>query len=58
MWGDQDAITQVCYNLLDNAIKFAREGGSSLEIKSKGQKAYITIGDGRDHPAGGDPADL
>ena len=23
--GDPDAITQVCYNLLDNAIKFARE---------------------------------
>ena len=46
VWGDPDAITQVCYNLLDNAIKFAREGGElSLEIKSKGQKAYITIGD-------------
>ena len=46
VWGDPDAITQVCYNLLDNAIKFAREGGElPLEIKSKGQKAYITIGD-------------
>lgn len=46
VWGDPDAITQVCYNLLDNAIKFAREGGElSLEIKPKGQKAYISIGD-------------
>ena len=45
VWGDPDAITQVCYNLLDNAVKFSRTGGRlSLEIKSKGPKAYITIG--------------
>ena len=45
VWGDQDAITQVCYNLLDNAIKFSHEGGElSLEIKTKGAKAYVTIG--------------
>ena len=29
VWGDPDAITQVCYNLLDNAIKFSLEGASS-----------------------------
>lgn len=46
VWGDPDSITQVCYNLLDNAIKFSREGGTlTLEIKAKGGKAYITIGD-------------
>ena len=45
VWGDRDAITQVCYNLLDNAIKFSRPGGRlMLEIKSKGVKALITVG--------------
>ena len=44
VWGDPDAITQVCYNLLDNAIKFSRHGGTlGLEIKVKGPKAYISI---------------
>ncbi len=46
VWGDPDSITQVCYNLLDNAIKFSREGGNlMLEIKSKGAKAFVTVGD-------------
>lgn len=45
VWGDPDSITQVCYNLLDNAIKFSREGGELLlEIKQKGGKAFVTIG--------------
>ena len=26
VWGDPDAVTQVCYNLLDNAAKFAAQG--------------------------------
>lgn len=44
VWGDPDAITQVCYNLLDNAIKFSHQGGQlGLEIKIKGPKAYISI---------------
>jgi len=44
VWGDQDAITQVCYNLLDNAIKFSREGGVlGLGVTAKGAKATITI---------------
>ena len=45
VWGDRDAITQVCYNLLDNAIKFSRPGGHlTLEITSKGNKALVTVG--------------
>ena len=45
VWGDKDAITQVCYNLLDNAVKFSREGGAlSLEVKTKGSKVMVTIG--------------
>jgi len=44
VWGDQDAITQVCYNLLDNAIKFSQEGGElSISITAKGGKATISI---------------
>ena len=44
VWGDQDAITQVCYNLLDNAIKFSPEGGTlSISITVKGSKSYISI---------------
>ena len=46
VWGDPDAITQVCYNLLDNAIKFSDEGGAlGLSIKAKGGKAYVSIAD-------------
>lgn len=44
VWGDQDAITQVCYNLLDNAIKFSREGGTlGLSVTVKGSKASICV---------------
>ncbi len=44
VWGDPDAITQVCYNLLDNAIKFSREGGViTLGIRFQAGKAYISI---------------
>ncbi|MEA4955305.1 MAG: HAMP domain-containing sensor histidine kinase [Pseudoflavonifractor sp.] len=47
VWGDPDAITQVCYNLLDNAIKFALPGTDlGLGIQVKGEKAYVSV---RDH---------
>ncbi len=46
VWGDQDAITQVCYNLLDNAIKFSRQGGTlGLSVATKGLKTYVSISD-------------
>ena len=45
VWGDPDAVTQVCYNLLDNAVKFSSQGGKlSLRITTRGGKAYIAIG--------------
>ena len=45
VWGDPDAVTQVCYNLLDNAAKFASPKGKlSLGIATKGGKAYISVG--------------
>ena len=44
VWGDQDAITQVCYNLLDNAIKFSKEGGVlGISVTTKGTKASVCI---------------
>ncbi len=46
VWGDPDAITQVCYNLLDNAIKFAHEGGHLwVSIRREGAKALVTVKD-------------
>lgn len=44
VWGDPDAITQVCYNLLDNAIKFAApESVLGLGVQVKGEKAYVSV---------------
>ncbi len=46
VWGDADSITQVGYNLLENAIKFSRQGGHlGISITTKGNKAYISIRD-------------
>ncbi len=44
--GDKDAVTQVVYNLFDNAIKFA-EDGSVLRVSlwKQGQKAYVSVED-------------
>ncbi len=40
----QDAITQVIYNLLDNAVKFCPQGGTlGLKIREGGGKAYVSI---------------
>ena len=41
---DQDAITQVFYNLIDNGVKFCEEGGElGLKIREGGGKVYITV---------------
>lgn len=43
---DKDAITQVIYNLLDNAVKFARTGSClTLRLYKDGKKAYVSIKD-------------
>ena len=44
VWGDPDAITQVCYNLLDNAIKFSNEGSTmGISITTKSGKAHVSV---------------
>ncbi len=43
-FANQDSITQVIYNLLDNAVKFSPEGGAlGLSIKEGGGKAYVSV---------------
>ena len=39
---DQDRISQVFINLMDNAIKFTSEGGA-IEIRTKKEDAFIKV---------------
>ena len=42
--GDRDAISQVMYNLLENAVKFADPGSElSVSLFKQGGKAYVSI---------------
>lgn len=44
VWGDPDGITQVCYNLLDNAAKFAAQGSAlTVRVEKKETKALVTV---------------
>ena len=41
---NQDAITQVVYNLIDNAVKFCPQGGTlGIKIAEGNTKAYISV---------------
>ena len=50
---NQDYITQVIYNLVDNGVKFCPEGGTlGISIREGGNKVYLSvINDGEDIPA-------
>ena len=42
--GDRDSITQVIYNLLDNAAKFAHEGSTiKLSVYKQSGRAYVSV---------------
>ena len=42
--GDKDSITQVVYNLIDNAIKFSTPGGEiKAQLWKQGGRAYVSI---------------
>lgn len=41
---NQDAITQVIYNLLDNAVKFCPQNGNlGIRVRTGSDKAYVSI---------------
>ena len=40
----QDYVTQVIYNLIDNAVKFCPQGGTlGLKIEQGGGKVYVSV---------------
>lgn len=43
-WADQDAVTQVIYNLIDNGVKFCPQGGRlGLKIRESDNKIYVSV---------------
>jgi len=42
---DQDKLRQVILNIVDNAIKYTKEGGITLELKKVGEEEEIKISD-------------
>lgn len=42
--GDEDSITQVVYNLLDNAIKFSEKGATiGISLWKQGGRAFVSV---------------
>lgn len=50
VYGDPDRIFQVVLNLLDNAIKYSKEGALiTLSSNGKGKKAYVSVSNTGSH---------
>ena len=48
-FASQDMMTQVIYNLIDNAVKFCPEGGTlGMKVRSAGNKIYISVSNNGD----------
>jgi signal transduction histidine kinase len=46
IWADPEKIQQLCYNIIDNAVKFSPNGGTiALDIVPEGDFAHITCQD-------------
>ncbi|MBN1878086.1 MAG: GAF domain-containing protein, partial [Anaerolineae bacterium] len=46
LYGDQEKIKQVCYNILDNAVKFSPEGGNIwIEATIEGKNIHLCFRD-------------
>lgn len=46
VWGDETMISEVCYNLLDNAIRYNRPGGTVwIQVGREGKFAKLTVKD-------------
>lgn len=44
VFAERDSITQVIYNLTDNAVKFASPGSTiTIRLYKKGSKAYVSV---------------
>ena len=44
VFAEEDSITQVIYNLLDNAVKFCDDSGQlGVELEKRGEKAVVRV---------------
>jgi signal transduction histidine kinase len=44
-WIDDHKVTEAISNLIDNAIKYTRKGGVTVELTKSGNKAVVTVRD-------------
>lgn len=45
VWGNPDKISEVLFNLLDNAIKFTNEGSITINVNKENESVIISVSD-------------
>ncbi|MFH1182677.1 MAG: HAMP domain-containing sensor histidine kinase [Candidatus Moraniibacteriota bacterium] len=45
VWADESKVTEAISNLVDNALKYTRKGGVTVELKKIGSTARVTVRD-------------